>query len=153
LTFLFALFLIVLFALCACRGCSERIKVWVGKISQKIFWNTQLRFIFEVYLELAVTSFIKLRLLAQQGTVLENASDKIDLAVFVVALLIATITPLFLAIFVYLKREKFNEERYRMNFGSIYEGIDLENQHAVYYMLVFTARRLFFAFVIVFLPS
>jgi len=153
LAFLFICFLILLVALGAFSKYSERVRVWVETIRRKVFWNTPLRFIFEVYLEVAVASFVKLQFLAEYGINLSNVSDMIDFVTFLACFAIAFTTPLFLAIFVYLKRERFNEERYREKYDSIYEGIDLESKHAVYYMLVFTARRLFYAFVIVFLPN
>ena len=117
------------------------------KMKDTLFWGTAIRFVFESYLELVICVTIGMVNISWSQ---DNLSIPYCSVFTVVFMLAVFIMPLFTSVFYYWKIDKVEEEQFTSDYGTLYDGLELDaakhkRKSALIYPFLFIFRRLAFS--------
>ena len=142
-------FLTVLLLKCAIQKNKSVNKLYT-LIKQKMFWGVVIRYILENFIMLSVAYMIKLYALSFE-TITQALTSVFTVGVVILLIAIPLVTTHFL--FVSLDSEEIFTEKFTQRYGMWVLYVDTKRRLALLFNVVFMARRLVIAFLIVVLPN
>lgn len=134
------LVLLVLLFFCL-RICTAKFKVvrdLRDLLKKKLFYNSFCRYLLQSNLKIVNNSFTFLVFSASFAT--KSASGQTVLMIVMASVLV--IWPIFLGIFLLKKKDVLDEKEVRQKFGTMYQGIRIDENAPLLYNVVFCLRRM-----------
>jgi hypothetical protein len=116
------------------------------KLKDKLLWNFVIRLVIESYLSLGFSVYFNLRFTSCNFLYLGSWVNYFY-AVGFAAVIIAA--PLFVVFFYSRKFSRFEDEDFKRQFGSVYEGLKTKDRYVIAYTAIFMIRRALFSFITV----
>mmetsp|Transcript_3432 Transcript_3432/g.3390 ORF Transcript_3432/g.3390 Transcript_3432/m.3390 type:complete len:142 (+) Transcript_3432:158-583(+) len=116
-TGLLIIFIIVLmlYKLISLKVKSQRLEKIYTSLSNKLFYNTLLRSVLQAYLLLAISTFLNLKVLAEEGK-----NNSFNLGLTVLTLIIVVFYPLSTFFFLEMNHNQLEEKAFKQSFHSLY---------------------------------
>jgi len=125
-----------------CNNCFSR---FVDRIIKRVFWNSYIRFWMEAYLELSISSLLRLKIFS-----FDSPSDSFH-SVFSVFICILLAVVFFLSIAILIFHfDKLSLPESKQKFGDLYLGLNTSRRILIIMPVMFMLRRVLYAAVLVF---
>ena len=132
---------LILYLLCGwCRWCKRCLLAMAGAI----FMNFYIRFFLESYLELCLSSMLRLQML-EFGVI--SSSFHSSLSIGVLALVV--IFPVLTGAYLVCRKKQARRKKFQKRFGELVLGLKLKKQSALLYPVLFMIRRLIYAVLLI----
>ena len=116
--------------------------------TEKVYWNLYLRYLIEVFLELTLSSLIRL-----QSFDFKTVVDSILTSYAAILLIILVFYAVQAAVFLRTNHTIIRQENFTHKYGALVQGLQYREKTAMFYPTVFMIRRGIFALTIVYLSK
>ena len=134
----------------------ELVFSWSEKVStslkrfktETVYWNLYLRYLMEVFLELALSSLIRI-----QSFDFKTVADSVLTFYAMILLLILVFYAVQTALFLRKNHANIRLQNFKNKYGALVQGLQYREKTAMFYPTVFMVRRGIFALTIVYLSK
>ena len=109
-----------------------------------IFMNVYIRFTLESYLELCLSSMLRLQML-EFGIISSSFHSSLSIGI----LALVAIFPVSAGAYLVCRKKQVKSEKFQKRFGELVLGLKLEKQSALLYPVLFMTRRLIYAVILI----